>query len=80
MTPSEFRAAREGLGVSQEELAHLLGVNGSRIIRKWEAGENAVPEPVSILMKLLKTPRLRRVVEEIANEPSVTVDNGDEDG
>ena len=44
MTPTEFRTAREGLGLSINQLAEVLGVE-PRTIRKWEAtsGDNARP-------------------------------------
>lgn len=61
MTPAEFRAARESLGLTGEALARVLHVNGSRIIRKWEAGEARVPGPVEVLMTILvEFPRIRR--------------------
>ena len=38
MTPTEFRQAREQLGLSQAELAAFLnmGKDGPRTIRRWE--------------------------------------------
>ena len=41
MTPSEFKAARNALGLSQNDLALVWGMgrNGGRTIRKWEAGD-----------------------------------------
>jgi len=42
MTPTEIRAARHKLGLTQRELEHELGLNGSdgRTVRKWEAKRN----------------------------------------
>lgn len=39
MTPEEFKAARERLGLSQEQLARVLGMggDGGRTVRRWEA-------------------------------------------
>ena len=41
MTPSEFKASRNTLGLSQNDLAEVWGMgrNGGRTIRKWEAGD-----------------------------------------
>ena len=41
MTPSEFKFARNALGLSQNDLALVWGMgrNGGRTIRKWEAGD-----------------------------------------
>lgn len=43
MTPQEFKAARNKLGLSAAGLADLwnMGANGGRTIRRWESG--AVP-------------------------------------
>ena len=37
MTPEEFRALREKLNLSQEEMAHVLGVSFSTV-SLWERG------------------------------------------
>ena len=41
MSPSEFKFARNALGLSQNDLAEVWGMgrNGGRTIRKWEAGD-----------------------------------------
>ncbi len=41
MTPAQFKAAREALGLSQNDLAAVWGMgdNGGRTIRRWENGE-----------------------------------------
>ena len=49
MTPTEFKAARRGLGLSQNALAARMGVTG-RTIRRWEAGTIPIPGPVIVLM------------------------------
>ena len=40
MTPEQFKAARNALCLSQNDLAEVwgMGKNGGRTIRKWEAG------------------------------------------
>ncbi|WP_316014678.1 hypothetical protein [Roseobacter sp. HKCCA0434] len=41
MTPDEFKAARQSLGLSQRDLAARwsMGRNGERTIRRWEQGD-----------------------------------------
>lgn len=41
MKPSDFKAAREALCLSQNDLAEVwgMGENGGRTIRRWENGE-----------------------------------------
>lgn len=41
MTPADFKAARESLCLSQNDLAEVWGMgdNGGRTIRRWENGE-----------------------------------------
>ena len=53
MTPEEFRAARDRLGLSLSELARALNVN-PRTVCRWQDGSQAVPGPVAaaIGMKL----------------------------
>jgi transcriptional regulator with XRE-family HTH domain len=53
LTPKQLKLARKKLGdIRQEELAEMIGIRWARTIRKWEAGERAIPEPVSILINL----------------------------
>jgi len=44
MTPTQFKEARQTLGLSQSELAAIwnMGANGGRSIRRWENGERPV--------------------------------------
>lgn len=46
MTPAEFRATREYLGLSVGWIAEWAGVN-ERSVRKWDQGENNVPEAIA---------------------------------
>ena len=41
MTPTQFRAARNTLSLSQRQLASVwgMGQNGERTIRRWEQGD-----------------------------------------
>ena len=61
MTPNEFKKSRKKLGLSQAELATMLGISGDRTIRKWEEGERTLPGPVIVLMGLiLEIPAVRK--------------------
>jgi transcriptional regulator with XRE-family HTH domain len=53
MTPAEFTAAREKLGLSKEALARILGVSSGRTVRWWESGGRPVTGPVALAMRLL---------------------------
>lgn len=43
MTPQEFKQARQSLGLSQSQIAAILGMgdSGDRTVRKWENGERS---------------------------------------
>lgn len=43
MTPAQFQAAIDQLGLSQQAVARLWGVN-PRTVRRWVAGDQDVPE------------------------------------
>jgi len=45
MTPAEFKSLREGLGLSAQAMADILGIRNERTVRHWESGEN-LPEGV----------------------------------
>lgn len=50
MTPTEFKAIRQSLGLSAAQLARLVGVESGRTVRRWEAGDSAIPGPVRVLL------------------------------
>ena len=53
MTPAEMKKARAKLGdLKTAELAQIIGIRWDRTVRKWEAGERAIPEPVAILIRM----------------------------
>lgn len=52
MTPKQFQATLDRLGLSQQGAARLIGAD-PRTARKWVAGENKVPECVAILLRLM---------------------------
>ena len=39
MTPAEIRAARERLGLTQVQLASVMGLRGGPTVSEWEAGK-----------------------------------------
>ena len=45
MTPSQFKQARQSLGLSQSELAAILNTT-DRTVRKWENDERG-PNPIA---------------------------------
>lgn len=49
--PIELRSRREALGLSQVDLARLLGIK-QNTVSQWEAGMRSPRDPVSILMAL----------------------------
>ncbi len=53
MTPTEFRTARERLGMSPYGRARLLRLSGPTAIRHWEKGRYPVPGPVRAAMAWL---------------------------
>ena len=53
MTPAELTDARKALGLTQESLALAIGVSGGRTVRKWEAGDRAIPESIAKLVSIL---------------------------
>ena len=59
MTPNEFRKIRHRLGLSTRALANLLGVSDGRTVRRWEAGTRFVPGPITRLMRLLATGKIK---------------------
>ena len=50
-TAEQLREARKKLGLSAEELARALRVEDGRTVRRWEAGERAIPGPVTVIME-----------------------------
>ena len=59
MTGEEVRAMRRRLGLTQIELAELVGVAPNSVAR-WERGEMAVRESAARLMRLLAQRRPKR--------------------
>lgn len=51
MKPAAFKAIREMVGASQQDVADALHVE-SRSVRRWEAGQNAIPMDAANLLIL----------------------------
>lgn len=58
MTNDEFKAARNALCLSQNDLAEVwgMGKNGGRTIRKWEAGDVPVNPIAAYCIALMVEP------------------------
>jgi DNA-binding transcriptional regulator YiaG len=58
MTPTQFRAARNTLNLSQRDLASVwgMGQNGERTIRRWEQGDVPVNPIAAYCITLMLTP------------------------
>lgn len=52
MTPEEFHAARKALGLTQRELATLLG-RTYQMISRYENGHSPIPEVVRLALTWL---------------------------
>ena len=57
LTPSEFRAARDGLGLTQAAFARLLGVTRQRV-NDYERGRRPIREQLARHVRLLTAPGL----------------------
>lgn len=55
MTPEQFKAARESLGLSQNALAEVwgMGANGGRTIRRWEHAERPMNPIAAFALKMM---------------------------
>lgn len=69
MTPIELRDARRDLGMSGAQLAEALrlGAHGDRTVRRWEAGDRAIPGPAIVAIEAL----LRERREMLATPESI---------
>jgi DNA-binding transcriptional regulator YiaG len=57
LSADEFRAALAALGLSQVAAASALEVD-ERTVRRWTAGERAIPGPVRVALRLMaRTPQ-----------------------
>ena len=54
MTPTEIKAWREERGLSQREMADVLGVRQATVSR-WESGERTPPPYLRLALEMLDT-------------------------
>lgn len=54
MTPADYKSAREKLGLTQEQLAELVGVS-VRTIASRESGQHAVSREAAIAIRALES-------------------------
>lgn len=59
MSGRELRAARERLGLTQAELAKVVGVQRVTVAR-WEAGLRKIPPMLTLALKALRKERRKR--------------------
>ncbi len=52
MTPAEFRAARQSLGLTQHQMARLIGLGSFRRVSEIENGARAVQDAHVLLMRV----------------------------
>ena len=51
MTPAEILAARKALGLTQEQLAEVMGMRGKTTISEWEGGKR---NPTAAAVRLMR--------------------------
>jgi DNA-binding transcriptional regulator YiaG len=65
MTPSSLKSTRQSLGYTTNRFARLVGASSGRTVRRWEAGERAIPQHVPLLVEIiLRFPHAKRFIEE----------------
>ena len=52
LSAADFKAIRRKLSISQKQLAELIHVSLSSVV-KWESGKNRVPATIALLMGIL---------------------------
>jgi hypothetical protein len=67
-SPEALKAARHALDLSADGLARMLRVDDGRSIRRWEAGDSAIPGPVTVVLEtamnyLAKRAMIARLLE-----------------
>ncbi|MGZ3803658.1 MAG: helix-turn-helix domain-containing protein [Pseudobdellovibrionaceae bacterium] len=53
MSPTQFKAIRERLGLSQEELAQVLCLSGKKVVSNIETGVRNPGRLVMVIMQIL---------------------------
>jgi len=54
LSPEELRAWRLTHGLTQQELAWLLGLNHHSTISRWESGTHSIPPYLSLVLDVLE--------------------------
>ena len=54
MKPQEFKSIRHSYGLSVEGMAHMVGVESGRTIRRWEDGSRPIAMSARIILGLAK--------------------------
>lgn len=68
MTPAEFLASLDRLGLSQAELARLFG-HALRSSYHWSAGERRIPPIVGVTLRLMVVQKITRADIILARQP-----------
>jgi DNA-binding transcriptional regulator YiaG len=69
VTPKQFKAAIDELGLSQGRAARLCGFH-PRTAKRWASGGRKVPEPVAIILRLMLAGELTiEQMESAADKP-----------
>jgi DNA-binding transcriptional regulator YiaG len=63
MKGDEFRAIREHLGLSRDEMAELLGLSGYTVISNIELGHRNPSKLAAMLLRALKSLPQKRATE-----------------
>ncbi len=50
-SPAELKEARQALRLSADGLASMVRMGDGRTVRRWEAGENEIPGPVTVILE-----------------------------
>lgn len=53
MTPAALRTIITKLGINNTELGRFLGHRDGREVRRWLAGDSAIPVPTAKLLRLM---------------------------
>ena len=53
VTPEMLKSARQSLGLSAQGFASLVEAESGRTVRRWEAGDRAIPGGVRVLTRAL---------------------------
>lgn len=66
MDKSDVKRIRKNLGLTQNELARILGLSDGLTVRRWESGSRIVGGTTATLLQLLDTmPELVEICAEI---------------